>query len=111
MVLKTVYHLPYRQLIGFVFSIFSLINVVLKVPHFTTVTSRAKLLVKHLKRLYKSSPTDLVFDRFSVRGNGKSDSTASKKEGDGKSFILAYVQERMKSLLQKYRNWKQRIVK
>ncbi len=49
MALKVVYNLPYRQLIGFVYSIFTLMQITLKIPHFTTVAARAKLLGKHFK--------------------------------------------------------------
>lgn len=73
MALKMVYHLPYRQLIGFVLSIFTLMRIVLKVSHFTTVAFRAKLLGKHFKKLSKSQPTDLVFDSsgFKIYGEGE----------------------------------------
>lgn len=73
MALKIVYNMPYRQLIGFVLSIFALMKVRLKVPHFTTVATRAKLLGKHFKRLSKTLPTDLVFDSsgFKIYGEGE----------------------------------------
>jgi len=73
MALKVVYHLPYRQLIGFVGSIFALMKIALKVPHFTTVGVRAKLLGKHFKKLSKVRPTDLVFDSsgFKIYGEGE----------------------------------------
>jgi hypothetical protein len=73
MALKVVYNLPYRQLIGFVYSIFVLMHVFLKVPHFTTVAARAKQLGKHFKRLSKNCPTDLVFDSsgFKIYGEGE----------------------------------------
>jgi DDE family transposase len=73
MVLKLVYQLPYRQLVGFVCSIFALMGLILKVPHFTTIAARAKLLGKHLKKLSKSSPVDLVFDSsgFKIYGEGE----------------------------------------
>jgi hypothetical protein len=73
MALKVVYNMPYRQLVGFLLSIFAFMKVVLKVPHFTTVASRAKLLGKHFKKLSKSSPTDLVFDSsgFKIYGEGE----------------------------------------
>jgi hypothetical protein len=73
MALKVVYGLPYRQLVGFVLSIFAFMQVVLKVPHFTTVAARAKLLGKHFKRLSKICPTDLVFDSsgFKIYGEGE----------------------------------------
>lgn len=73
MTLKVVYGLPYRQLIGFILSIFAFMKVILKVPHFTTVAARAKLLGKHFKRLSKVSPSDLVFDSsgFKIYGEGE----------------------------------------
>jgi DDE family transposase len=73
MALKVVYGLAYRQLVGFVLSIFALMKVALRVPHFTTVATRAKLLGKHFKRLSKSTPTDLVFDSsgFKIYGEGE----------------------------------------
>jgi hypothetical protein len=73
MALKVVYHMPYRQLVGFVLSIFALMQIVLKVPHFTTVAARAKMLGKHFKRLSKVCPTDLVFDSsgFKIYGEGE----------------------------------------
>lgn len=73
MALKVVYHMPYRQLIGLVLSIFAFMKIALKVPHFTTVATRAKLLGKHFKRLSKAYPKDLVFDSsgFKIYGEGE----------------------------------------
>ena len=73
MALKVVYSLPYRQLIGFVDSIFASMELELKIPHFTTVAARAKLLSKYFKKLSKASPTDLVFDSsgFKIYGEGE----------------------------------------
>jgi Transposase DDE domain len=73
MALKVVYGLPYRQLVGFVLSVFALMKVILKVPHFTTVADRARLLGKHFKKLSKVLPTDLVFDSsgFKIYGEGE----------------------------------------
>jgi Transposase DDE domain len=73
MMLKVVYGLPYRQLVGFVISIFSLMGVVLCVPHFTTVAARAKQLGQHFKKLSTRNPRDLVFDSsgFKVYGEGE----------------------------------------
>ncbi len=55
MALKVVYNLSYRQLIGFVFSIFSLMKIILKIPHFTTVAERAKSLGNHLSTTTKTT--------------------------------------------------------
>lgn len=73
MTLKVVYSMPYRQLVGFIISIFALMKLALRVPHFTTVAARAKLLGKHFKRLSKSFPTDLVLDSsgFKIYGEGE----------------------------------------
>lgn len=71
MALKVVYHMPYRQLVGFVLSIFALMKVTLKVPHFTTIATRAKLLGKHFKRLSKVRPTDLVLDSSGIKIYGE----------------------------------------
>ena len=73
MALKVVYSLPYRQLVGFVISIFGLMGVILKVPHFTTIAIRAKLLGASFKKLSKIIPTDLVFDSsgFKIYGEGE----------------------------------------
>jgi hypothetical protein len=73
MALKVIYNLPYRQLVGFVASIFVFMNLSLKIPHFTTVALRARMLGKHFKRLSKASPTDLVLDSsgFKIYGEGE----------------------------------------
>lgn len=73
MTLKVIYKLPYRQLVGFIISIFAFMGIALKVPHFTTIATRAKLLGKHLKKLSKVLPTDLVLDSsgFKIFGEGE----------------------------------------
>ena len=73
MALKVVYNLPYRQLVGFVASIFGFMGLRLKIPHFTTIAARAKLLGKQFKKLSKSFPTDLVLDSsgFKIYGEGE----------------------------------------
>lgn len=73
MSLKVVYSLPYRQLVGFMLSIFTFMKVMLRIPHFTTVAARVKLLGRHFKKLSKVRPTDLVFDSsgFKIYGEGE----------------------------------------
>lgn len=87
--------MAYRQLVGFVLSIFALMKVALRVPHFTTLVMRAKLLGKHFKRLSKSTLRDLVFDSSGFksieRESGRLGSMVNKREGDGRNFILAYA--------------------
>ena len=73
MMVKVVYHLPYRQLIGFLATIFKLMGLDLLVPHFTTVAERARSLGHCFKKLSKSNPKDLVFDSsgFKIYGEGE----------------------------------------
>ena len=42
MMLKMVYHLPYRQLVGFISWIFLKMGINLPIPHFTTRAERAR---------------------------------------------------------------------
>lgn len=73
MTIKTVFHQPYRQLIGFFMGLLTLMNLSLPLPHFTTVASRARRLGKHFKKLSSTTPKDLVFDSsgFKVFGEGE----------------------------------------
>lgn len=73
MLLKVVYHLPYRQLIGFLEQIFVLMKLALPIPHFTTVAARAKNLSSKFNQLSKVKPTDIVFDSsgFKIYGEGE----------------------------------------
>jgi hypothetical protein len=73
LMVKVVYHLPYRQLIGFLATIFRLMGLDLPVPHFTTVAERARSLGHCFKKLSKSNPKDLVFDSsgFKIYGEGE----------------------------------------
>lgn len=73
MMLKVVYHLPYRQLIGFIVQIFKLMGLDLPIPHFTTVADRARSLGSVFKKLSKANPKDLVFDSsgFKIYGEGE----------------------------------------
>lgn len=73
MTLKVIFGLPYRQLVGYVESLFSLLKIDLPIPHFTTIATRARKLKSALKKLYKTRPTDLVFDSsgFKIYGEGE----------------------------------------
>lgn len=73
LVIKVVFHLPYRQLIGFLMSLFTMMGLSLPLPHFTTLATRARRLGKHFKRLSSKQPKDLVFDSsgFKVYGEGE----------------------------------------
>ena len=103
--LKVVFKLLFRQVIGLVLSLFTLMRLVLKVPHFTTVAARARGLGKHFNKLSKRTPTVSYLTaaalRFMEKASGRLDSMVSKREGDGRNFIVACVRKHMKSLLQK----------
>lgn len=73
MMIKVVYHLPYRQLIGFLVQIFKLMGLDLPIPHFTTLADRARSLGPVFKKLSKGNPKDLVFDSsgFKIYGEGE----------------------------------------
>src|SRR5207253_4194583 len=73
MAFKIVFHQPYRQLIGFMFSLFAMMKLSLPLPHFTTLATRARQLGKHFKTLSIKQPKDLVFDSsgFKIYGEGE----------------------------------------
>lgn len=74
MTLKVVYRLAYRQLVGFLASIFKMMNVNLRIPHFVTIAARARKLKSVFKKLCMGRrPTDLVFDStgFKIYGEGE----------------------------------------
>jgi Transposase DDE domain len=73
MAIKVVFHLPYRQLIGFFIGLMRMIGLSLRIPHFTTVAYRLRQLGRHLGKLSVKRPTDLVFDSsgFKVYGEGE----------------------------------------
>jgi hypothetical protein len=73
MMVKMVFHLPYRQLVGFFTYLFSLMHLDLCIPHFTTIGERAKGLKKSLQELSKKKPKDIVFDSsgFKIYGEGE----------------------------------------
>jgi hypothetical protein len=73
MMLKVVYRLPYRQLVGFLTFLFQVMNLNLPIPHFTTIAERAKSLKQAIKRFSNKRPTDIVFDSsgFKIYGEGE----------------------------------------
>lgn len=73
MMLKVVYGLPYRQLVGFLTYLFQIMNLSLPIPHFTTIAERARSLKQSIKKLSNKRPTDIVFDSsgFKIYGEGE----------------------------------------
>jgi|SRR5579862_4796169 len=71
--LKQIYHLPLRQLQGFVGSVFALMQIELPVPDYSTLSRRAERLEVSLPVNDKAGPLDLVIDSsgFKVYGEGE----------------------------------------
>lgn len=73
MMIKVIYRLPYRQLVGFLSYIFKMMNINLPLPHFTTIAERAGCLKQSIKKLSNRRPSDIVFDSsgFKIYGEGE----------------------------------------
>lgn len=71
--LKQIYHLPLRQLQGFIGNVFALMQVVLPVPDYSTLSRRAQRLGVVLPQKDKAQPLHLVIDStgFKVYGEGE----------------------------------------
>jgi IS5 family transposase len=71
--LKQIYHLPLRQLQGFIGSVFALMQVELPVPDYTTLSRRGERLLVSLPKKDKDEPVHLVIDSsgFKVYGEGE----------------------------------------
>lgn len=89
LMLKAVYHLPFRALRGLLLSLVMLLGVGLPIPCYTRICRRAKILGQQIKNLSSRRPTDLVFDstglkvygegEWKVRQHGKSKRRIWKK--------------------------------
>src|SRR5579884_438915 len=71
--LKQIYHLPLRQLQGFLISVFSLMQVDLPVPDYSTLSRRGERLGVVLPHKDTDGPLSLVVDStgFKVYGEGE----------------------------------------
>ncbi len=71
--LKQIYHLPLRQLQGFIESLFALMQVELPVPDYSTLSRRGERLGVELSQTDKGEPLALVIDStgFKVYGEGE----------------------------------------
>jgi hypothetical protein len=67
LMIRFVYHLPFRQLVGFAKSLIQLLGLSLDVPHFTCIQKRMKKLTIPKKYLDKRYVTDIVFDTSGLR--------------------------------------------
>jgi IS5 family transposase len=71
LLIRTVYHLPLRALEGLLSSLVSLLGLSLKIPSYTQICRRAKVLGKSLKRLSSRRPHDIVFDSTGLKVYGE----------------------------------------
>ena len=73
LMLREVYHLPLRQLEGFVRSLFSIMGLDLPVPSYTQVSKRAKSLHKRLNRLLPQGKKvqHVIFDSTGLKVYGE----------------------------------------
>lgn len=106
LLIRLVYHLPLRATEGLLLSLVSLLNLSLKIPSYTQICRRAKLLGKALKKLSCRQPRDIVFDstglkvygegEWKVKQHGTSKRRTWRKlhlgvDPDSKEIILAEI--------------------
>lgn len=83
LMLKVVYQLALRQTIGFARSIFKLMDVELKLPHYSTLSRRAATLEVKLSRQPASEPCHLVVDSTGIKVYGEGE-WKQRKHGKSK---------------------------
>lgn len=71
LLIRTVYHLPLRATEGLLISLVALLGIPLKIPSYTQICRRAKLLGKTLKKLSSQRPHDIVFDSTGLKVYGE----------------------------------------
>lgn len=81
--LKVVYRLALRQTIGFARSIFKLMDVALKLPHYSTLSRRAATLSVKLSRQPAAEPCHLVVDSTGIKVYGEGE-WKQRKHGKSK---------------------------
>jgi hypothetical protein len=67
LILKFVYHLPFRQLAGFAKSLIAILYLSIEAPHYSCINKRMKKLQIPSHILSKQGVTDIVFDTTGVR--------------------------------------------
>ena len=71
LVLREVFHLPFRALQGFAQSIFLLMKVALQVPSYSQISRRAQKLNRKLLKLNKKRVVNLIFDSSGLKVHGE----------------------------------------
>ncbi len=67
LILKFVYHLPFRQLVGFSKSLIEMLHLSIEIPHYSCINKRMKKLQIPTYILSKRGVPDIVFDTSGVR--------------------------------------------
>jgi|688.fasta_scaffold358728_2 hypothetical protein len=71
LLVRAVYKLPLRALVGFLMSIATLMGLALKIPCYSQISRRAKSLQKALKKLSNQRPCHIVFDSTGLKVYGE----------------------------------------
>lgn len=71
LMLKAVYHVPFRQLRGLLTSLVFLLGISLPIPCYTRICRRAKDLGQKIQKLSNKRPTDIVFDSTGLKVYGE----------------------------------------
>lgn len=71
LMLKAVYHVPFRQLKGLLTSLVFLLGISLPIPCYTRICRRAKDLGQKIQKLSSKQPTDIVFDSTGLKVYGE----------------------------------------
>ena len=82
--LRLVFHLPLRQLEGFLGSLFRLLGVSLEVPDHTTLSRRSARLQVSLASRTSDGPIDLIIDSSGLAIVGEGEWAAAKHGGNGR---------------------------
>ena len=104
LVIKHVFRLTLRVAQAFIDSIFSLMNVPLRCPDYTSVSKRVKSVNVSFKAHTQGEIAHLVIDSTGLKvfgeGNGKSTNTAKSSVVSGENCILLLMAKHMKSFVQ-----------
>lgn len=71
LLVRTVFHLPLRALVGFLASLVLIMGLKIQIPSYSQICRRAALLDKKLQKLSKKNPTDIVFDSTGLKVYGE----------------------------------------
>lgn len=104
LVIKRVFRLTLRAALGFIDSIFAMMNVPLRCPDYTSVSKRAKSVNVSFKTPTRGEISHLVIDSTGLKvfgeGSGKSKSTARSAVVYGESCIWPLTATHMKLSVQ-----------